>query len=67
MCFPHGFSRLATVVKADLSVGAGFFVGSGGALRKGGPASLLICFSIIGVMMFNTGMAVSMTLGTRNC
>lgn len=36
------------------SIGAGFFVGSGGALRTGGPASLFIDFLIIGVMMFNT-------------
>ncbi|GAB1313438.1 Amino-acid permease inda1 [Madurella fahalii] len=36
------------------SIGAGFFVGSGRALSNGGPASLLIDFSIIGVMMFNT-------------
>ncbi|CAL3965624.1 hypothetical protein PZA11_002528 [Diplocarpon coronariae] len=35
------------------SIGAGFFVGSGGALSKGGPASVLIDFIIIGVMMFN--------------
>jgi amino acid transporter len=35
------------------SIGAGFFVGSGGALTKGGPASLLICFLIAGVMIFN--------------
>lgn len=35
------------------SIGAGFFVGSGGALSTGGPASILIDFSIIGVMMFN--------------
>lgn len=30
------------------SIGAGFFVGSGGALHKGGPGSLLIDFLIIG-------------------
>jgi amino acid transporter len=36
------------------SIGAGFFVGSGKALSTGGPASLLIDFLIIGVMMFNT-------------
>ena len=30
------------------SIGAGFFVGSGSALRTGGPASLLICFLIMG-------------------
>ncbi|KAJ9657499.1 Amino-acid permease inda1 [Neophaeococcomyces mojaviensis] len=35
------------------SIGAGFFVGSGSALTTGGPASLLICFLIIGVMIFN--------------
>ncbi|KAK7397692.1 Amino-acid permease inda1 [Neonectria punicea] len=35
------------------SIGAGFFVGSGGAFTKGGPASVLICFSIAGVMIFN--------------
>ncbi|PHH88421.1 hypothetical protein CDD83_7549 [Cordyceps sp. RAO-2017] len=35
------------------SIGAGFFVGSGSALSKGGPASILICFSIVGFMVFN--------------
>ncbi|KAI1770535.1 amino-acid permease inda1 [Hypoxylon cercidicola] len=35
------------------SIGAGFFVGSGSALSTGGPATLLIDFLIIGVMMFN--------------
>jgi amino acid transporter len=35
------------------SIGAGFFVGSGAALNKGGPGFLLIDFLIIGVMMFN--------------
>ncbi|KFA67116.1 hypothetical protein S40285_03017 [Stachybotrys chlorohalonatus IBT 40285] len=35
------------------SIGAGFFVGSGSALYRGGPASLLIDFSIMGIMIFN--------------
>jgi amino acid transporter len=35
------------------SIGAGFFVGSGSAFTKGGPGSVLICFSIAGIMMFN--------------
>ncbi|KAK4902888.1 Amino-acid permease inda1 [Elasticomyces elasticus] len=35
------------------SIGAGLFVGSGGALSTGGPAALLIGFGIIGIMMFN--------------
>jgi amino acid transporter len=37
------------------SIGAGFFVGSGGALSKGGPASLFIDFSLMGIMIFNVG------------
>lgn len=35
------------------SIGAGFFVGSGSALTRGGPGSVLICFCIAGVMIFN--------------
>lgn len=34
------------------SIGAGFFVGSGNALSRGGPASILICFMIAGFMIF---------------
>ncbi|KAK8927043.1 Amino-acid permease inda1 [Metarhizium anisopliae] len=40
------------------SIGAGFFVGSGSALAKGGPASILICFSIVGFMVFNVVFAL---------
>jgi amino acid transporter len=36
------------------SIGAGLFVGSGGALRSGGPASLVIDFIIIGIMLLFT-------------
>ncbi|KAF1950377.1 amino-acid permease inda1 [Byssothecium circinans] len=35
------------------SIGAGFFVGSGSALSKGGPGFVLIDFIIMGVMIFN--------------
>lgn len=35
------------------SIGAGLFVGSGSALRRGGPAALLLDFGIIGAMIFN--------------
>jgi amino acid transporter len=36
------------------SIGAGLFVGSGAALNSGGPASLVIDFIIIGVMLLLT-------------
>ena len=41
------------------AIGAGLFVGSGGALRTGGPASLVLCFIIIGVMMYFTMQALA--------
>ncbi|OMP83598.1 putative amino-acid permease [Diplodia seriata] len=40
------------------SIGAGLFVGTGSALRTGGPASLLIGFMTIGVMMLCTVQAL---------
>ncbi|EGO57080.1 hypothetical protein NEUTE1DRAFT_84772 [Neurospora tetrasperma FGSC 2508] len=46
-------SRHLHMIAIGGSIGAGFFVGSGKALHNGGPASLLIDFAIIGVMMFN--------------
>ena len=36
------------------SIGAGLFVGSGSALNSGGPASLVIDFIIIGIMLLFT-------------
>lgn len=36
------------------SIGTGLFVGSGSALAHGGPASLLIAFCLIGVMLYCT-------------
>ncbi|KAI9874341.1 MAG: glyceraldehyde-3-phosphate dehydrogenase 1 [Pleopsidium flavum] len=36
------------------SIGTGLFVGSGKALASGGPASLLIAFALIGVMLYCT-------------
>jgi amino acid transporter len=36
------------------SIGAGLFVGSGSALTSGGPASLVIDFIIIGIMLLLT-------------
>jgi len=39
---------------ADDATGTGLFVGSGKALSTGGPASLLIAFSLIGTMLYCT-------------
>lgn len=36
------------------SIGTGLFVGSGSALAHGGPASLIIAFSLIGIMLYCT-------------
>ncbi|KIX10157.1 uncharacterized protein Z518_01238 [Rhinocladiella mackenziei CBS 650.93] len=46
-------SRHMHMIAIGGSIGAGLFVGSGGALATGGPASLLIDFMIVGVMIFN--------------
>ncbi|ETN38218.1 uncharacterized protein HMPREF1541_06249 [Cyphellophora europaea CBS 101466] len=40
------------------SIGTGLFVGSGKALAHGGPASLVIAFSLIGIMMYCTMQAL---------
>ncbi|KAF1815384.1 putative amino acid permease [Eremomyces bilateralis CBS 781.70] len=36
------------------SIGTGLFVGSGSALAQGGPASLLLAFLLVGIMMYCT-------------
>lgn len=36
------------------SIGTGLFVGSGSALAHGGPASLLIAFALVGIMLYCT-------------
>lgn len=46
-------SRHLNMIAIGGSIGAGFFVGSGGALADGGPGSILLCFLIAGVMIFN--------------
>lgn len=40
------------------SIGTGLFVGSSKALNLGGPASLLIAYSIIGIMLYCTCQAL---------
>lgn len=43
-------ARHLNMIAIGGSIGAGLFVGSGSALRRGGPAALLIAFGIIGVV-----------------
>lgn len=40
------------------AIGAGLFVGSGSALQSGGPASLVLCYAITGVMVLCTVMSL---------
>ncbi|KAH8895186.1 amino-acid permease inda1 [Thozetella sp. PMI_491] len=51
-------SRHLHMIAIGGSIGAGLFVGTGSALRRGGPASLIIDYIIIGVMMFNVVFAL---------
>ncbi|KAM0542298.1 hypothetical protein ACHAPJ_012863 [Fusarium lateritium] len=47
--------RHLNMIAIDCSIGAGSFVGSGGALYKGGLGFVLIDFLIVGVMISNVG------------
>jgi amino acid transporter len=40
------------------SIGTGLFVGSGGALKNGGPAALLIAWFLVGSMIYSTVHAI---------
>jgi yeast amino acid transporter len=51
-------SRHMQMIAIGGSIGAGLFVGSGGALRRGGPAAVLIGFAITGVMLLMTMQAL---------
>lgn len=46
-------SRHLNMIAIGGCIGTGFFVGSGSALTAGGPGSVLICFCIAGVLVFN--------------
>ncbi|KIW20021.1 hypothetical protein PV08_00596 [Exophiala spinifera] len=51
-------SRHMQMIAIGGSIGAGLFVGSGGALRTGGPASVLLGFLIVGFMLLCTMQAL---------
>ncbi|EXK25640.1 hypothetical protein FOMG_17712 [Fusarium oxysporum f. sp. melonis 26406] len=46
-------SRHLNMIAIGGSIGAGFFVGSGGALTRGSPGAVLICFLMAGITIFN--------------
>lgn len=48
----HLKGRHLQMIAIGGSIGTGLFVGSGGALRTGGPAALLIAFALIGMMLY---------------
>ncbi|KAJ2917582.1 hypothetical protein MD484_g2837, partial [Candolleomyces efflorescens] len=50
--------RHLTMIAVGGSIGTGLFVGSGGALRQGGPAGVLIAWILIGVMLINVTQAL---------
>lgn len=50
----HLKGRHLQMIAIGGSIGTGLFVGSGSALARGGPASLLIAYAIIGVMLYST-------------
>jgi amino acid transporter len=49
---------VSLTLTAFVCTGTGLFVASGAALHSGGPASLLIAFSIVGVMLYCTCQAL---------
>ena len=51
-------ARQVQMIAIGGSIGTGLFLGSGQALATGGPASLLLCYAIIGVVIFFTMLAL---------
>ncbi|KAG0688572.1 glyceraldehyde-3-phosphate dehydrogenase 1 [Pichia californica] len=51
-------NRHVQMIAIGSAIGTGLFVGSGTALRTGGPASLIICYFLIGTMIFCTVQAL---------
>lgn len=50
----HLKGRHLQMIAIGGSIGTGLFVGSGSALAHGGPASLIIAFCLIGIMLYCT-------------
>ncbi|KAI0010296.1 amino acid permease/ SLC12A domain-containing protein [Xylariaceae sp. FL0662B] len=52
-------SRHMQMIAIGGAIGAGLFIGSGGALYKGGPAALVIGYLIVGIMLLFTMQALA--------
>lgn len=51
-------ARHVTMISLGSAIGTGLFVGSGKAVESGGPASVIICYFLVGVMIFFTVQAL---------
>ncbi|CAG8004523.1 unnamed protein product [Penicillium olsonii] len=51
-------NRHMQMIAVGGAIGAGLFVGTGSALRDGGPGSLLVCYLIVGFMLLLTVQAL---------
>jgi amino acid permease len=47
-------SRQVQMIAIGGTIGTGLFLGSGSSLAQGGPASMLICYSIVGFIVYVT-------------
>jgi amino acid transporter, AAT family len=47
-------ARQVQMIAIAGTIGTGLFLGTGRSLAKGGPASMLICYSIIGFIVYVT-------------
>ncbi|CAG8394371.1 unnamed protein product [Penicillium salamii] len=52
-------SRHMQMIALGGAIGSGYFVSTGGALESGGPASVFICYTIVGIMMMCTVQALA--------
>lgn len=51
-------SRHIQMISIGSAIGTGLFVGAGSALSTGGPASVIICYFLVGAMIFSTVQAL---------